>query len=58
MFIDAVSQAMEEHSYDIIWFFDFDEQDTVLFIEDTGCYPEDGPGYSGLNLCHQGFYSV
>lgn len=41
-FIDAVSHAMEDHSYDIVWFYDFDEQDTVPFIEDTGCYPEDG----------------
>lgn len=41
-FIDAVSHAMEDHSFDIVWFYDFDEQDTVPFIEDTGCYPEDG----------------
>lgn len=42
IFIDAVSHAMEEHSYDICWYYDFDEQDTVPVIEDTGCYPEDG----------------
>lgn len=41
-FIDAVSHAMEDHSFDIVWFYDFDEQDTVPLIEDTGCYPEDG----------------
>ena len=42
IFIDAVSHAMEDHSFDIVWFYDFDEQDTVPLIEDTGCYPEDG----------------
>lgn len=42
IFIDAVSHAMEDHSFDIVWFYDFDEQDTVPVIEDTGCYPEDG----------------
>lgn len=41
-FIDAVSHAMEDHSFDIVWFYDFDEQDTVPVIEDTGCYPKDG----------------
>lgn len=42
IFIDAVSYAMEDHSYEICWFYDFDEQDTVPVIEDNGCYPEDG----------------
>lgn len=42
IFIDAVSYAMEDHSYEICWYYDFDEQDTVPVIEDTGCYPEDG----------------
>ena len=42
VFIDAVSYAMEDHSYDIIWYYDFDEQDTVPVIEDNGCYPKDG----------------
>ena len=41
-FIDAVSHAMEDHSFDIVWFYDFDEQDTVSLIEDNGCYPKDG----------------
>ena len=42
IFIDAVSYAMEDHSYNVIWYYDFDEQDTVTVIEDTGCYPKDG----------------
>lgn len=42
IFIDAVSHAMEDHSFDIVWFYDFDEQDTVSLIEDNGCYPKDG----------------
>ena len=42
IFIDAVSYAMEDHSYNVIWYYDFDEQDTVSLIEDNGCYPEDG----------------
>lgn len=42
IFIDAVSYAMEDHSYNVIWYYDFDEQDTVPIIEDTECYPEDG----------------
>ena len=42
MFIDAVSYAMEDHSYNIQWFYDFDEQDTVPLIEETGCNPEKG----------------
>lgn len=42
IFIDAVSHAMEDYSFDIVWFYDFDEQDIVPLIEDTGCYPEDG----------------
>lgn len=42
IFIDAVSYAMEDHSYNVIWYYDFDEQDTVPVIEDNGCYPEDG----------------
>lgn len=42
IFIDAVSYAMEDHSYNVIWYYDFDEQDTVSLIEDNGCYPKDG----------------
>ena len=42
IFIDAVSHAMEDPSFDIVWFYDFDEQDTVSLIEDNGCYPKDG----------------
>ena len=42
IFIDAVSYAMEDHSYNVIWYYDFDEQDTVPVIEDNGCYPKDG----------------
>ena len=42
MFIDAVSYAMEDHSYNIQWFYDFDKQETVPFIEEAECYPENG----------------
>ena len=42
IFIDAVSYAMEDHSYEICWYYDFDEQDIVPVIEDNGCYPKDG----------------
>ena len=42
IFIDAVSYAMEDHSYNVIWYYDFDKQDTVPVIEDNGCYPKDG----------------
>lgn len=42
MFIDEVSYAMEDHSYNIQWYYDFDEQDTVPVIEETDCYPEKG----------------
>ena len=40
--VDAIAYALEDHSYNICWFFDFDEQDTVPLIEETDCYPEDG----------------
>lgn len=42
IFIDAVSYAMEDHSYNVIWYYDFDKQDTAPVIEDNGCYPKDG----------------
>ena len=42
IFIDAVSYAMEDHSYNVIWYYDFDKQDTVPVIEDNGCYPKEG----------------
>lgn len=40
--IDSIAYAMGDHSYNICWYFDFDEQDTVPLIEETGCYPEKG----------------
>lgn len=40
--IDSIAYAMGDHSYNIRWYFDFDEQDTVPLIEETGCYPEKG----------------
>lgn len=42
IFIDAVSYAMEDHSYNVIWYYDFDKQDTVPVIKDNGCYPKEG----------------
>ena len=42
IFIDAVSYTMEDHSYNVIWYYDFDKQDTVPVIEDNGCYPKEG----------------
>lgn len=40
--IEAVACAMEDHSYNSRWYFDFDEQDTVPLIEESECYPEEG----------------
>lgn len=42
IFIDAVSGALEDHSYGTKWYFDFDEQTTVPAMEDMDCYPVDG----------------
>lgn len=42
IFIDAVSCALEDHSFGTRWYFDFDEQTTVPAIEDVDCYPENG----------------
>ena len=44
VFIDAVSCALEDHSFGTKWYFDFDEQTTVPAIEDVGCYPVNGHG--------------
>lgn len=30
--IDSIAYAMGDHSYNICWYFDFDEQDTVPLI--------------------------
>ncbi|MEE1089237.1 MAG: UPF0158 family protein, partial [Bacteroidaceae bacterium] len=40
--IEAVACAMEDHSYNSSWYFDFDEQDTVPLIEESECYPKEG----------------
>ena len=42
MAVDAIAYALEDHSYNFSWYFDFDEQDTVSLIEETGCCPEEG----------------
>ena len=40
--IEAIACAMEVHSYNSRWYFDFDEQDIVPLIEESECYPEEG----------------
>ena len=40
--IEAIACAMEDHSQNSRWYFDFDEQDIVPLTEEYECYPEEG----------------
>lgn len=40
--IDEIASALEDHSYNIEWYFDFDEQRAIPLIEDCDSYPEEG----------------
>lgn len=42
IFVDAVAHALEDHSFSMKWYFDFDEQDTTAVCRDTGLSPEKG----------------
>ena len=39
-FIDAVACAMDSHSPEMEWFYDFDEQDTVPYMPHMDCRPD------------------
>lgn len=40
--IDEIASALEDHDYNIQWYFDFDEQRAIPLIEDCDSYPEEG----------------
>lgn len=42
IFIDSIAYALEDHSYSIEWYFDFDNQDIVPVSRDSDCCPEEG----------------